>query len=169
MNEIWRSIKGFPDYEVSNFGRVRSFKRNGELIRTLARQKSGYMEVNLSANGKVKKQLVHRLVAEAFVPNIHGKPCVNHINCDRSDNRPENLEWVTHKENSEWMIKCGRTFHDGGLRKKPVVATSIKDGTQIAFPSTAAVASHGFWQASVWKCCVGRQRQHKGYLFRFAK
>ena len=102
--EIWKPIKDFEGYyEVSNIGRVRSlnYKRTGKgkILKNIEDYK-GYLEVGLTKNGKRKQFKVHRLVAEAFIPNPENKPCIDHINTVKSDNRVENLRWVTYKENS---------------------------------------------------------------------
>ena len=102
--EIWKPIKDFEGYyEVSNIGRVRSlnYKRTGkEKILKNIKDYKGYLEVVLTKNGKRKQFKVHRLVAEAFIPNPENKPCIDHINTVKSDNRVENLRWATYKENS---------------------------------------------------------------------
>ena len=102
--EIWKPIKEFEGYyEVSNMGRVRSlnYKRTGKkkILKNIEDHK-GYLEVGLTKNGKRKQFKVHRLVAEAFIPNPENKPCIDHINTVKNDNRVENLRWVTYKENS---------------------------------------------------------------------
>jgi hypothetical protein len=104
--EIWKPVVDFPDYEVSNLGRVKSLgmiRRFGKGKWREYREKilapwmaRGYPTVYLS--GGAKKQ-VHRLVADAFLTHVDGKEHVNHINGKKTDNRPENLEFVTPKEN----------------------------------------------------------------------
>lgn len=92
MEEIWKNIKGYGNIcQVSNLGRIKC----GEDIKTPYMEKKGYLRIAL----KGKKHLVHRLVAEAFIPNPNNKPYIDHINTDRTDNRVENLRWVTNKEN----------------------------------------------------------------------
>ena len=90
-------IKGFEDYQITDNGLVWSKKRNVFLKPSLS---AGYNHVILCNDGKQKTFLVHRLVAEAFIPNPENKPCVDHINGDRTDNSVENLRWVTPRENS---------------------------------------------------------------------
>lgn len=97
--EVWKDIKGYPGYQISNYGRVWSAKRN-RYMKPVANN-SGYLQIKLIAvNGKRKGELVHRLVALHFIDNPDNKPEVNHINHIRDDNRAENLEWVTKSENN---------------------------------------------------------------------
>ena len=83
-------------YLVSNIGNVISL-RTGKTLKPV-KSKAGYYRVSLSVNGKYKKVAVHRIVAMAFIPNPENKPTVNHINENKTDNRVENLEWATNKE-----------------------------------------------------------------------
>lgn len=102
MTEIWKTIKDYPNYQVSNLGRVKSlnYLRTGkEKILRINKDKDGYFQITLSKNGKVKTHKIHRLVAEHFIPNPDNKPCIDHINTDRTDNNVENLRWTTQKEN----------------------------------------------------------------------
>ena len=99
-NEEWRPIPEFGDrLFISNMGRVKS--RLGNIISTPANN-CRYMRISSCTPGKEKtlNLLVHRLVAREFVPNPEGKPCVDHKNGNRQDNRASNLEWVTYKENN---------------------------------------------------------------------
>jgi hypothetical protein len=105
--EIWKPIVGYDGfYEVSNMGRVRSLDRidsNNHPIKgcmvKLHKQNNGYLLVDLYKNGKRKHHLIHRLVAQAFIPNPKNKSEVDHINTDRTDNRVENLRFTTRAEN----------------------------------------------------------------------
>ena len=105
--EIWKDIEGCVGYQVSNFGRVKSLKRGGERIMSLTPNHSGYLQVGLSCNNKVKKCRVHRLVAQAFIPNSLNKPQINHIDGDKLNNRADNLEWATASENIRHALATG--------------------------------------------------------------
>lgn len=96
--EIWRKVSEFPNYSVSNQGRVRHDKRNH--IRKIFIDKDGYEIVSLQKNGKPITRRVHKLVALAFVPNPLNKPCVDHIDTNKLNNNADNLRWVTQLENS---------------------------------------------------------------------
>ena len=106
MEEVWKDIKEYQGvYQVSNTGKVRRLKgspRTKENRILVNKTKSnGYKFVCLSIESLYKYYHVHRLVAEAFIDNPENKKYVNHIDCDKSNNNVENLEWVTAKENSE--------------------------------------------------------------------
>jgi len=107
LEEIWKDIKGFEGYyQISNHGRIKSFKRakNGRVL-SVKNGNGWYLTTNLFANGKRVTARIHRLVAEHFIPNPEGKPHINHKDGNKQNNRVNNLEWVTPKENSLHAVK----------------------------------------------------------------
>lgn len=100
--EIYRKIRDYGNYEVSNLGNVRSIKTNRVLK---LRNNKGYLQVNIFNDDGPKTFRIHRLVAEAFIPNTNNSPIVNHISGNKKDNRVENLEWCTPKENTNHAFK----------------------------------------------------------------
>lgn len=108
--EIWKDIPGYEgSYQVSNYGRVKRLEhitpnniRLPEKISTQFKNQNGYMMVILSKNGEGKQFVVHRLVAQAFLPNPNNLPFVNHKDESRIHNNVENLEWCTAKYNSNY-------------------------------------------------------------------
>ena len=119
MEEIWKPVVGYEGlYEVSSLGRVKSLEKtisrekNGKWIQSErilknSHQGNGYLATTIYKNGKPKRINIHRLVCISFIPNTNKKPCVNHKNGIKSDNRPENLEWVTFSENTFHAFKKG--------------------------------------------------------------
>ena len=97
--EVWKEVIDFPNYEVSSFGRIRTQRGGKEYIKKPSLDKKGYQIVSLGTGkrgGIVKK--LHRLIAEAFIPNPDQKPTIDHINRIKADNRVENLRWANPTE-----------------------------------------------------------------------
>ena len=106
MNEIWRDVAGYEGlYQVSSLGRVRSFHKDGRVLKPGS--KEGYLFVNLYRKGNVKNCKIHRLVAAAFISNPLNKPEVNHIDGNPSNNHADNLEWATRAENQRHAVATG--------------------------------------------------------------
>lgn len=103
--EEWRAVPGFPGYEISSFAEIRG--KDGRILKQKTTNQ-GYREIGLYRDGEQESLRVHRLVATAFLHKEPGKDLVNHIDCDKTNNRPGNLEWVSLKENAEHAQKNGR-------------------------------------------------------------
>lgn len=117
MEEIWKSIEGYPNYEVSNLGNVRRVK----MLKQYYDESKGYNVVCLSKNGNSKVVKVHQLVAKAFIPNPDNKSCIDHIDTNRTNNCVDNLRWVTHKENRNNPLTVNHNILAQRKRMKPVV------------------------------------------------
>lgn len=161
--EIFREIDGFPDYEISNLGRVCSFKGKYPKILKLGKNPKGYLCVNLYTDRKRVMKTIHRLVAEAFVPNPENKPQVNHIDENKLNNEVDNLEWVTCGENINHGIGNKRRAE---ARSKAVVQYT-SDGVFIAEYSSLAEAERitGIAYQSICSVCRGKRKTAGGYLW----
>ena len=124
--EIWKPVKGYDDlYEVSNLSKIKQLE-TGRILKQ-STHVAGYKVATLRNNKGRKIFYVHRIIAEAFIPNPYNKPQVNHKNGMKFDNRLDNLEWVTHKENlihchKNGMGNCksGEDHHNSVLKNKQV-------------------------------------------------
>ena len=98
--EIWKQVENFENYEVSNFGRVRKNYKNGKVkyLKPMQTPK-GYLCVELWKKSKRKRVKVHRLVAQAFIPNPDNLPQVNHKDLDKRNNHADNLEFISNRDN----------------------------------------------------------------------
>lgn len=104
-----KDIKDFEGlYQITDEGQVYSICSKKYL--KPRKDKDGYLLVNLYKDKKQYTRKVHRLVAEAFIPNPEGKREINHINCQRDNNNVDNLEWATRRENIMWQAKNGTLF-----------------------------------------------------------
>lgn len=122
MEEVWKDIQGYEGYyQVSNLGRVRRIKggRGAQVgIKKTPLNSSGYPHLHLTVGGKIKDFFVHYLVCSAFHDNPENKSCVNHINGIKTDNRAENLEWVSYQENTQHAFRTGLHVVTYETRKK---------------------------------------------------
>jgi hypothetical protein len=154
MESDRENIQGYEGYKITRGGKVWSDKSNRYLKQRLC---NGYYIISLLN----KSYTVHRLVAQAFIPNSDNKPYVNHINCDKTDNRVENLEWVTQKENCE--------AHDKSISHPRRVIQMDLDGNEIAtFNSiTEAGESIGKTRHAVNKVCIGKNKTAGGFKWKY--
>jgi hypothetical protein len=114
--EIWKKVESIGDYEISNFGKFRNAKT--KFILKGNKLKNGYIQVDSWYKQSRKHHLLHRLIALSFIENPLNKPCVNHINGIKDDNRIENLEWVTQSENIIHSYKTGLSRNSEKQRAK---------------------------------------------------
>jgi len=183
--EQWKDIEGYEGlYQVSNLGRIKS--KSG-LIRKQTMNKNGYFYVNLCKEGKVRNYPVHRLVALAFVEGSESELTVNHKNEDKADNRAENLEWMTRKDNLNYGThntrmrssrkgKCAGADHfnygklgaDSHTHKGKVVGVSVEDPEVVVEFETAADASRALNISSGQLCDTlkGKYKTCGGYYWR---
>ncbi len=173
MNEeIWKPVVGWESYyEVSNLGRVRSkdrvvkysskegkdttYHKKGRII-SLHNHKAGYKMVTLCGEGLKKKALVHRMVAEAFLPNPENLPQVNHRDNIKDNNKVDNLEWVTNQENATHAVSYM------GTRRTPVIGVK-EDGTGIFLRSMSEGKRYGISPSMIHHCLTGKRQHHKEY------
>lgn len=162
--EIWRDIKGYPNYMVSNLGRVKSLGNNKtrkEKILKSGKNNKGYLKVHLYKEGKQKTYLVHRLVASTFLDNPDSLPEVNHKDENPQNNCVENLEYCNSKYNSNYGSRNERVVKS---LSKPILQFSL-DGEFIKKWDSATQVERelGFYQSSITKCCKGKQKTCGGY------
>lgn len=161
----WRDVPGYEgSYQVSNLGEARSMRTNPPRLLKPWRHPAGYVCVTLHHAAKKKKQLVHRLVAKAFLPNPEDKPQVNHKNGDKVDNNVNNLEWCDNRENAHHSAYT--LGNESTIAKRPVVCLD----TRQTFPSVAEAArAVGGCNQNIVKCCQGKRRKHKGLRWAYAE
>ena len=168
-SETWKDVVGFEGlYKVSNKGNIYSVERRdsrgnrcgGRILKTKYGGK-GYRQVNMYKNGKSKTTFVHRIVADAFIPNPENLPQVNHIDEDKDNNNVKNLEWCTHKHNMNHGTLKERTAQ--ALSKK-VKATNIKTGEFLTFNSAKEAEREGYGSGAVSMACRGVYKTSAGKL-----
>ena len=167
--EYWKPVVGYEGhYQVSNFGRVKSIKFGKEII-LKQKIKDGYYYVGLSKNGIVKNYFVHRLVAEAFIPNPNNLPQVNHKDENKLNNSVDNLEWCDAKYNRNYGTINERLSKSqiNGKCSKIVIQYNL-DGTFVReWPSAMECGRNGYNNGHVAACCRGEQKTHKGFIWRY--
>ena len=181
MKEIWKDILGYEGYyQVSNFGNVKSMdriverKNNGtgnlplkSRILSLNTYPRGYKRVTLRKNNISKSFFVHRLVAEAFIPNPNNYPYVNHKDENPSNNHSDNLEWCT----NEYNMSYGTLGHRISLAKSKKVFQFDLDGNFLNtfYGITAASRITDISSTSIRNCCHGTSKSAGGFLWSFSK
>lgn len=169
--EIWKDIEGYEGlYQVSNLGRVKSlnYLRTGkEKILSQSKNPNGYLKVNLYKNGKKGNWYVHRLVAEAFIPNPQNFPEVNHKSENKEMNTVDDLEWTTHSLNVKYGTGMKRAHRfKRSFKSKPVICLE----TGVEYPSTLSASKYtGVVQSNISECCSGKHKTAGGFHWKYAK
>lgn len=190
MEEIWKDVKGYEGlYQVSNLGRVKSLevkvpsgtKRGGKFFRTKKEKimskslDKGYEFIRLSNNKITKNHRVHRLVAEAFIPNPNNYPCVNHKDENKLNNCVNNLEWCTTAYNNNYGTRL--TKISKSLTNNPKISKKVnqydKNGNFIKqWESMIEVERQlGIKNEHIGQCCrkVKKYKTAGGYIWKYAE
>lgn len=181
MNEIWKDINGYEGmYQISNLGNVKSlnYRKTGkEQILKPGKNKDGYLQVVLCKNGEHKKYYVHRLVLQAFKGDIpEGYEC-NHLSEKKEDNRLDNLNLLTRKENNNWgsrTERAGKAVSKALTNRNDLSKTVLQfdlEGNLInEFPSAREVErSLGFAEGAISKCCSGKYKYAYGFIWKYTE
>ena len=168
--EYWKPVVGYEGlYEVSNFGRVKSLKFGKEKILKPVTNTFGYLQVTLCKNNKKKLVTVHRLVAEAFLPNPHNYSCVNHKDENKQNNNVSNLEWCSAQYNNTYGTRIERVAEKttNGKCSKPVLQYTLDGEFVREWPSTMECCRNGYNYGHVAECCRGERKTHKGFIWEY--
>lgn len=180
--EIWKDIKKYEGlYQCSNLGRVRSLDRwenggygttrlrKGKILKPL-KSTNGYLRVCFLKDSKGQYYLIHRIVAETFIPNLDNLPCVNHKDEDKTNNCVDNLEWCSYQYNNNYGTRNQQVSDKltNGKRSKAVYQYTL-DGEFIReWQSMNEVQRQlGYDNSHIGKCCLGKQKQSYGYKWRY--
>lgn len=184
--EIWKDVVGFEGYyQVSNLGRVRSVDRivkgsfgslqnKRSVILSSAINTAGYYSVALTRNANSKSYRVHRLVAEAFLPNPNNLPIINHKDENKLNNSVENLEWCTYSYNAKYngcmtkRITTRNKNHSHGCEKK-VYQYDLKNNLIKVWKSLMSITrTLGYSHANIANCCKGQKNRPTAYGYKWS-
>lgn len=174
MCETWKDIPNFEGlYQISNFGRIKSFRKSRkykcqeEFILKNSVSNNGYCQVTLYTGKTRKKFLVHRLVANAFIPNPNNLPQINHKDENPLNNNADNLEWCTAKYNNNYGTAKFRAI----LTKSKMVEQYLPTGEFLARYACANVAEviTGIPRRWINECCSGNCKTSAGFIWKYCK
>lgn len=166
MKEIWKKYNEY--YEVSNLGNVRN-AINGRIKRQRIDKKHGYCYVTLGYGDKIVSASVHRMVAKVFIPNPDELREVDHIDCNKQNNRVDNLRWVSSSTNKLYAID--NHLYDNNKKhwfgeRAPIIATDLTTGEELEFISINQ-AERALGTKHITDVLKGKRNQAKGYTFRY--
>jgi len=175
QTEIWKDIEGFENYyQISNLGRVKSFRKRKPSILIATPNNYGYSVVSLHKQSKRSPKQVHRMVMEAFSTNPENKPQVNHIDENKTNNNVQNLEWVTRSENMmhgtcRERIQATRNKRKVFCAENPVYQIDLITGETIAlFKSTREAGRQTKTDSSlIRRCCNGKAKFANGCKWKY--
>lgn len=160
--ETFKDILGYEElYQVSNLGRIKSLKFGKEKLLSPAFDKDGYLYVCLCKNGEKKRYFIHRLVAQAFLPNPNNYPEVNHIDENKLNNNVDNLEWCDRKYNINYGTrteKCSKQVGQYDLSGNLIKVW--KSGWEIE-------RQLGYSSSNISACCLGKYKTSHGYIWKY--
>ncbi|MDD3901736.1 MAG: NUMOD4 motif-containing HNH endonuclease [Dysgonamonadaceae bacterium] len=163
-NERWKPIKGYPDYRVSDRGRIKSFQSGKERLLKPQLNNSGYLRVMLFNEGKKSREFIHRLVLEAFVQNPEEKQECNHKNGIKTDNRLENLEYVTRSENMKHADETGlrniKGENNPSVKLTANNVLEILDALNAGLPQWKIAAKFNVTQPTISDINTGKKWSH---------
>ena len=161
----WREVKEYINYEVNQFGEIRHKKRK-KILKPRSNN-GGYQYVNFKINGKNTNFAVHRIVANAFIPNPNGYTEVNHKDYDKTNNCVKNLEWVSSSQNKQHSYLKKENKKSRGK----AVNQYTKDGVFIKTFETITDAAEelGCCVAAISNCCLGRTKTSQGFRWSFVE
>ena len=166
--ETWKPIADYEGlYEVSDLGRIKSLWYGKEQILKPLKTTRGYLQVCLCKDCHTKRLLVHRLVAEAFIPNPNNLDTVNHKDEVKTNNTVSNLEWMSVKDNNNYGTHNKRVAES--LSKQVKMFDKSTGELLTTFPSThEAVRVTGINQGNISSCCLGKYKSAGGYIWKYS-
>jgi hypothetical protein len=173
MKEVWKNIPNYKKYQVSNLGKIKSFaknKQNGKILK-FSHNHKGYNQVILVKDKKPNNQLVHRLVAQAFIPNPNNLPQVNHKDGNKQNNCVDNLEWITNKDNIK-HAKEHNLYPKSSERKtcRKVNQYDLNGNFIKQWNYIMAIEKElGYDNRCICRCCKNKRPSAYGYKWKYAE